>query len=512
MSAFGKPMHHRPYFVNPLFGGADPCICQGPEGFYYFVTSKKDGIYLYRSRTLTDPGVPTRVFTFPVGPDGEPLLKDVWAPEIHEVYGQWYIYFAASEEPATIENWPKRRMYALHAVYAWGPFRELNKLELDENMSIDGTVLQMPNGDLYMVYMRNESPCKPIPGNPTAHHNKLYIAKMSDPLHVCSKPVQLIEPEYPWEGDIVEGAFPLIHDGKVFLLYSANAAHLPEYCLGLLTCVNPEDPMDPKSWVKSPEPIFKAAGNVFGPGHASVVPSADRTESWLVYHSKYDHADTLPAGWNRLVNMKKIEWNEDGTPNLGEPAQYGEKIPLPSGESDGWPEGDAISGSASYLSIMLQRYAYSLSDSWPQADGIHMHHNPHYPTKLLFRRSEWTDAQITWDVIADCSEYETGLIARASYASAGHNRLEGYLALFRAGAVTLYRCDGEVRTELASAPCTLPAGPWRATLRADGDRLTVYLGNEELCHATDATYPHGRMGFYCDADTHLRSFDVRCLP
>jgi len=498
--------HHRPYFVNPITGGADPCTCLDTNGDYYYVSGGGDGIYLFRSRTLSDFGVPSCVYKFPLKPNGAPILQSVWAPEIHEIRGEYYIYFTASEEPASIENWPKRRMYALHAASAGGPYGELTQLSLDENMSIDGTVLQMPNGDLYMVYMRNASPCKPQEDDPTAHHNKLYIAKMRDPMHIQSSPTQLTAPEYPWESDICEGPFPLVHAGKVFLIYAANAAHLPEYCLGLLTCVDPANPLDAKSWVKSPEPIFTAAGNVYGAGHASVVPSPDHTELWLLYHSKCDKSATLPAGWNRWINAKKIEWNDDGTPNLGIPAQYGEKIPLPSGESDVWEEGGTLADSAFALNDMLQRYAHTFAPA--SEEGIMIRHTL-YPTKLLFRRCEWTDAEIVGEMISDAAELETGLIARASYVSAGPNRLYGYMALFKAGTATLWRCDGEVRTELAKVPCVLPNCSFCASLRAEGESLTLSLNGKELLNAADSTYTHGRMGFYCDADTLLQSIEIR---
>ena len=200
---------HRPYFANPISGGADPCIARDTDGWYYYVSARTDGIYLFRSRTLTDHGVPTRVFTFPCNANGDPVVKGIWAPEIHHIGDKWYIYFTASKELPTMESWHLRRMYAIRASRAAGPYEDLTELSLDEHMSIDGTVLQMPSGDLYMVYMRNASPCKPQKHDPTAHHNKLYIAKMSDPMHVECKPVLLTAPEYPWEGEICEGLMGL---------------------------------------------------------------------------------------------------------------------------------------------------------------------------------------------------------------------------------------------------------------------------------------------------------------
>lgn len=502
---------HRPYFTNPLFGGADPCVARDDEGYYHYVVARGDGIYLFRSRTLSDPGVPRRVYTFPLRSDGTPILQSVWAPEIHKIGGEWYIYFTASEEVACFETWHLRRMYVLHAVDVMGEFGDLSLLTLDEKMSIDGTVLQMPSGELYMVYMRNESPCRPKKEDPTAHHNKLYIAKMRDPMHIESAPTLLTEPEYDWEGDICEGPFPLVRNGKVFLLYSGNAAHLVDYCIGLLTCIDPENPMNKASWVKSPVPVFKEWGDVLGPGHASVVLSPDGSEHWLLYHSKEDRADTIPEGWKRVVNAKKIEWNEDGTPDFGVPPQFGERLRLPSGESDIWIEGGSVKGEAASLSEDLQCYASGVFGYSVNENSICVRHNTRNPTKLFFRRYEWTDATVTAEMVCDTDEYESGFAVRASYVALGHNRMDGYLALFHKGTVTVYRVDGDTRHALVSAPVELPKVAFCAGFRAEKDRLSVFVGEKEVCSCFDGTYSSGRTGFYCDADTEIRFVEVCSL-
>jgi hypothetical protein len=38
------------------------------------------------------------------------------------------------------------------------------------------------------------------------------------------------------------------------------------------------------------------------------------------------------SGWTRYINAKKISWNRDGTPRLGEPVPYYEPRRLPSGD------------------------------------------------------------------------------------------------------------------------------------------------------------------------------------
>ncbi|MFV0268570.1 MAG: family 43 glycosylhydrolase, partial [Draconibacterium sp.] len=87
------------------------------------------------------------------------------------------------------------------------------------------------------------------------------------------------------------------------------------------------DPLNPESWKKQ-GPVFEGNQAVHGVGHVSFVKSPDRTEDWIIYHSK---KGTEP-GWNRDVRMQPFTWNTDGTPNFGEAVKAGEPLKRPSGE------------------------------------------------------------------------------------------------------------------------------------------------------------------------------------
>lgn len=58
---------HRPYFINPLLGGADPCICRGKDGKFYFVVILEDGLGIYCSESLSDPGKLVKVLELAAG-------------------------------------------------------------------------------------------------------------------------------------------------------------------------------------------------------------------------------------------------------------------------------------------------------------------------------------------------------------------------------------------------------------------------------------------------------------
>ena len=105
-----------------------------------------------------------------------------------------------------------------------GPYGPPVALELGDRMSIDGTVLELPDGSLYLAYMGR------LP-----EYNALFLAPMDSPSHISGEPVMISKPDFPGKETSTRGRF-YYQDGKVRLLFAANAAHLPDYCLGLLTC------------------------------------------------------------------------------------------------------------------------------------------------------------------------------------------------------------------------------------------------------------------------------------
>lgn len=308
-------------FSNPIYAGQDPFVCKGPDGRYYGVAESPDSrqIEVFGSDSLTDRGIRRIAFT---AFDSGKCSADLWAPEIWYLRGKWYIYFAGAEG-AGMPWWDTHRMFVLEADEPLGPYRFCGELELGEHMSIDGTVMELPDGRLIFIYMRKYE-----------GENTLFMAPMSSPTKISGQPVLLSKPDHPWEADINEGAFPIVRNGKVSVLYAANAAHLPQYCLALLHCTDPENILDRSVWVKEESPILTAQKDIIGPGHACIVPSPDGSEDWLLFHSKFDDNDTLPGGWNRVINLHKLTWDEKDRPTFAPLKARGEKMPVPSGEKD----------------------------------------------------------------------------------------------------------------------------------------------------------------------------------
>ena len=90
-----------------------------------------------------------------------------------------------------------------------------------------------------------------------------------------------------------------------------------------MTALDTSDLLDPKSWIKSPEPVFKSNEETgqYGPGHNCFTVSEDGSEDIMIYHSRsYKEIIGDPLfDPNRHARAQKLDWNEDGTPNFGIP-------------------------------------------------------------------------------------------------------------------------------------------------------------------------------------------------
>jgi GH43 family beta-xylosidase len=310
------------FFTNPIIAdGQDPWILY-KDDFYYYTQTTGGDVTIKKAARLTGAtglGNAARIAIFypPV-----PNNKDVWAPELHFLRGKWYAYYAADD--GTNAN---HRVYVAETTTGnpTGPYIFKGKVfdATTDRWAIDATVLQKDDGSLYMIWSG-------WPGSTDGQQN-LYIAPMSNPWTISGPRVMIATPTYSWEGWIQEGPEIIKRNGKIFIVYSANASWTDSYCLGLLTNTN-GDVMNPASWTKSPNPIFKkysdASGGVYGPGHCSFTKSMDQKEDWIVYHA----AKFSGAGWDRDVRTQKFSWNANDSPNLGHPIPGGVNVAVPSGE------------------------------------------------------------------------------------------------------------------------------------------------------------------------------------
>lgn len=319
-------------FTNPVSKGADPWIIYKDE-MYYSVESAGGGIQVSKSKLLTEVLKSQQRAEVWRQPSQGWNKQHLWAPELHYVQGEWYIYYTAGESgPPFISQ----RSGVLRATSTdpLGDYEDMGMLYTGDNIetlenekwAIDLTVLEHA-GNLYAIWSGWEENADT---DRTPQH--LYIAEMENPWTISSNRVKISSPEEPWETGtelaINEGPEVLKNGDQTFVIYSASESWLPAYNLGQLELIG-DDPMDPVSWKKSGS-VFSGSGQVFGTGHASFTVSPDSTENWIAYHTKVDEQ----PGWDRVIYLQSFTWNNDGSPNFGIPVQPGKNLERPSGECE----------------------------------------------------------------------------------------------------------------------------------------------------------------------------------
>jgi len=327
-------------FTNPLkASGADPWIFYH-DGFYYYTNTLSNKIGIWRTKDLTELKN-AEYKTIYTPPQNTMYSKQLWAPEIMNIDGKWYVYFAADDG----DNF-NHKLYVLENT-STDPFEsnfEMKgqiKTDKENNWAIDGSVFKHRD-EYYFIWSGWQ-----VTPWVDAETQCIYIAKMENPWTLATDRVLISKPEYDWEriwenpaewdnmpGHIVyvnEGPEVLSHGDKLFLVYSASGCWTPYYCLGMLTADTNSDLLDPNSWQKHPEPVFRHSpeNGVYGTGHNCFFKSPDGTEDWLLYHAN-DKPDQ-GCGGQRSPRAQLIRWKDDGTPDFGIPLSTSTIIPKPSG-------------------------------------------------------------------------------------------------------------------------------------------------------------------------------------
>jgi len=221
--------------------------------------------------------------------------RQIWAPELHQIGGRWYVYYSASDGYGR-----NHRTYVLEAGDPLGPYREAGRIydAHHDRWAIDLTVLHH-DGALYAVWSGREGAEK-FPQN-------LYIAPMADPCTLAGERRLISAPEHDWEMTVaaVNEAPEILRNpeqGKLFIVYSADASWTPAYKMGLLEWQG-GDVLRPRSWRKRPDPL-----GLHG-GHACFVETA--AGRYAVYHQKL----SADPGWaDRVIRWAPYRWDDEGHP------------------------------------------------------------------------------------------------------------------------------------------------------------------------------------------------------
>lgn len=320
-------------FRNPVSPGdaPDPFMTFDPvTGYYYALFTRGQVLELFRSRyaggIITD-GDSRVIYTANGEQDG--IWGSIWAPEMHRGSdGKWYVYTSGRicpEEPS-----PKR-LFIMEGP-AENPFEGewvFRGMPTPDIFSIDPTVYTAPDGVQYLCASTVDFPRGQV----------LSICDLTNPYTYGENYAIIARAEHPWElvapyqgaAAIVEGAFFLERNNRLFIIYSANGCWSDHYCLGVLEHTG-GSLCDAANWKKHPEPLFVYGNDVYGPGHASFFKSPDGSEVWCAYHAMKEHNSTVtPTA--RYFNIQKIDFDETGYPVMGLPVGYETEQCPPKGEA-----------------------------------------------------------------------------------------------------------------------------------------------------------------------------------
>ncbi|HKG05327.1 MAG TPA: glycoside hydrolase family 43 protein [Pedobacter sp.] len=318
-------------FTNPVLpSGPDPYSFY-KDGYYYYTHTTARNISLWKSSTIEGLKDAERKIIW-TPPKTGPYSKNLWAPEVMFLQGKWYAYFAA-DGGSNISH----RMYVLENSSAdpmQGEWIFKGQItDATNKWAIDGDVIEH-RGKLYMVWSGWEGD---INGK-----QEIYIAKLKNPWTVDGSRVKISTPEFEWEKhgdlnepnlkhvDVNEGPQFLVHNNKIFVVYSGSGCWTDHYALGLLSASAKSDLLDSRSWTKSKDPLFKTSVDnaVYSPGHNSFFKSPDGNEDWILYHA--NDKPGQGCGGFRSPRMQRFTWNADGMPDFGLPAKRGAVLAVPS--------------------------------------------------------------------------------------------------------------------------------------------------------------------------------------
>ncbi|WP_075680323.1 glycoside hydrolase family 43 protein [Roseburia sp. 831b] len=296
---------------------ADPYVYKHTDGTYYFTASVPayDTIVLRSAKTLAGLAEAEEKVLWKKHESG-PMSKHIWAPEIHYLFGKWYIYFAGGE----MEDEWEIRPYVLECQGdnpmkdEWIEKGKMVRAKEDEfsfeAFSLDATVFEN-KGKWYYIWAEKVGVGKQI--------SNLYIAEMENGYTLKTVQELLTTPDYDWERHgfwVNEGPGIIKHDGKIFMTYSASETGI-QYCVGMLSADEDADLLDPRSWTKERYPVLATneEKGIYGPGHNSFTKDEEGNDI-IVYHARTEAKIVGNPLYNpnRHAMLMRVKWNEDGRP------------------------------------------------------------------------------------------------------------------------------------------------------------------------------------------------------
>ncbi|KAF8644291.1 hypothetical protein AX16_008566 [Volvariella volvacea WC 439] len=221
--------------------------------------------------------------------------------------GAWYIYYSAgprdSWERAHALKGSSTDIWASTWTYAGAPAPPNRDFA---SLIIDGTVL-IRNNVRYFIFSSWDT-----------GGQCLFISEMTSAT-TLGNATRISCPDLSWEqvgNKVQEGPAALYHGNRTWVVYSASFCSGTGYKLGRLELTG-SNPLLTSSWTKFGSPIFTSANGNYQPGHNGFFTGPSGNNVYNVYHA--NHNSPGQCDGSRYTNVAPVNWNSDGTPNLGSP-------------------------------------------------------------------------------------------------------------------------------------------------------------------------------------------------
>ncbi|MFD1720358.1 glycoside hydrolase family 43 protein [Amnibacterium endophyticum] len=228
--------------------------------------------------------------------------SDVWAPEVVETDGVWWMYYSAGIGIAG------HHLRVARALSPLGPFVDQGvNLTPEETFAIDASPFLDLDGARYLYFARDVLDAE----RPGTH---LAVRRMVSMTELAPETIPVLEPNAPWqryEADrsmygrhmdwyTLEGPVVVRRDDAYVLFYSGGSWEGPDYGASYATAASPLGPWEHAS-SDVPLVLSRSITGLSGPGHNSVVQlSAD---SWVIgYHAWNDE------GTRRQMYIDSLKW------------------------------------------------------------------------------------------------------------------------------------------------------------------------------------------------------------
>jgi len=283
---------------NPVLTGADPdAITVGKEYWIYPTNSldtgthrNTDRFYAYSSKDLTNwknRGQLIQIDEIPWIKDDSAKRHALWAPDVLEHNGKFYLYYAVGPQNPT----PSRIGVAISSSPSHG-FKDVGRPLLTGGNgfeAIDPTVFIDPKTGIAYLYAGGSSGAK------------LRVFQLKSNLTEIDHEISIAQPPM-----FTEGVFMHERNGIYYLSYSHGRWNDASYSVHYATAISPVGP-----WVYRGA-ILVSDSTHKGPGHHSFVENPS-THQWFIVYHRWENTGNGPFSGTRKTAIEPIFYRPDGT-------------------------------------------------------------------------------------------------------------------------------------------------------------------------------------------------------